>query len=75
MGLRIFPTEDLYAVLAGWEGNGESASFKVFVNPLMIFLWLGGLVLALGTLTSLWPHSQAARVPASVPSAAQPKRA
>ena len=75
VGLRIFPAEDLYAVLAGWEGNGESASFKVFVNPLMIFLWLGGLVLALGTLTSLWPHTQAMRVSASMPSSVQPKRA
>lgn len=75
VGLRIFATEDLYAVLAGWDGNGESASFKVFVNPLMIFLWLGGLVLALGTLTSLWPHTQSVRKAASVPSAVQPKRA
>jgi len=75
VGLRIFPAEDLYAVLAGWEGNGESASFKVFVNPLMIFLWLGGLVLALGTLTSLWPHTQAVRASAPVPSNVQPKRA
>jgi len=75
VGLRIFPAEDLYAVLAGWEGNGESASFKIFVNPLMIFLWMGGLVLALGTLTSLWPHTQAVRASAPVPSNVQPKGA
>ena len=53
VGLRIFPTEDLYAVLAGWDSNGDTASFKLFVNPLMVFLWIGGLVLALGTLVWL----------------------
>lgn len=54
MGLR----EDLYVVLAGWEGNGESASFKVYVNPLMSWMWIGGVVMVLGTLAALWPHQK-----------------
>ena len=75
VGLRIFPTEDLYAVLAGWDSNGDTASFKLFVNPLMVFLWIGGLVLALGTLVALWPHTVAVRSAAVAPAAAQPKHA
>ena len=75
VGLRIFPTEDLYAVLAGWDSNGDTASFKLFVNPLMVFLWIGGLVLALGTLVALWPHTIAVRSAAVAPAAAQPKHA
>ncbi|MCS7222321.1 MAG: heme lyase CcmF/NrfE family subunit [Anaerolineae bacterium] len=53
-GLR----EDVYAVLAGWEDNGARASFKVYINPLMIWLWIGGLVLVLGTVIAIWPHRQ-----------------
>lgn len=67
VGLRIFLTEDLYAVLAGWDNNGDAASFKLFVNPLMVFLWLGGLVLVLGTLVALWPHTAAVRAAAALP--------
>lgn len=52
MGLR----EDLYVVLAGWEGAGESASFKAYVNPLMSWMWIGGLVMIVGALLALWPH-------------------
>jgi peroxiredoxin len=55
--------EDLYLVLAGWEGNGDTATIKVFVNPLASFLWLGGLVLLAGGAVALWPPARAVRLP------------
>ncbi len=74
VGLRMSLAEDLYVVLAGWDGNGETASFKVYVNPLMIYLWLGGLVLTFGTIIALWPHPQVAAHTAAAPATAQPRR-
>ncbi len=41
-------------MLAGWDQDG-SASFIVFVNPLVVWLWLGGVVALAGTLVAMWP--------------------
>lgn len=40
--------EDLYVILAGYEK--DFATFKVIVNPLVIWLWIGGGVMGLGTI-------------------------
>jgi cytochrome c-type biogenesis protein CcmF len=50
-------TEDLYVVLNGWDDGGETATFTVYVNPLTFWMWFGGLVLVIGTLTAAWPHA------------------
>jgi len=51
--LRATLREDLYLVLAGWDQT--TVTFKVFVNPLASFLWLGGLVVMAGGAVALWP--------------------
>jgi len=60
--LRSGLREDLYLVLAGWEGNGATVTLKVFVNPLASFLWLGGLMFLAGGAVALWP-TRVARLP------------
>jgi cytochrome c-type biogenesis protein CcmF len=57
VGLRSTPFEDLYVVLAGWEGDGPTAkiSLAIFVNPLVSWIWTGGVLLLLGTIITLWP--------------------
>jgi cytochrome c-type biogenesis protein CcmF len=47
--------EDLYVIVAGWEEGGATATFKAYVNPLVNWLWLGGLVFILGTAVAAWP--------------------
>jgi len=47
--------EDLYILLGGWESDGSRATFKVFINPLVNWLWLGGALLVVGTLAVIWP--------------------
>jgi hypothetical protein len=46
--------EDLYAVLAGLEDDG-SASLQIYRNPLVAWIWLGGLVMVIGTGIALIP--------------------
>ena len=58
VGIRTGLREDVYAVLAGWDEGGVRASFKVYINPLMSWLWIGGVVLLLGTLIAIWPHER-----------------
>lgn len=56
VGLHMTPFEDVYVVLNGWEGGGASATFTIYVNPLTMWMWVGGIVLVLGTLIATWPH-------------------
>jgi cytochrome c-type biogenesis protein CcmF len=54
VAVRSTPVEDLYIILSGWDDN-KVASFKVFINPLVLWLWIGGGLLLLGGLIALWP--------------------
>ncbi|MEN8182697.1 MAG: heme lyase CcmF/NrfE family subunit [Myxococcota bacterium] len=47
--------EDLYVVLTEVERDG-SATFKIYRNPLVNWIWIGGYTLVLGTLLIMWPH-------------------
>ncbi len=53
--LRATLKEDLYLLLSGWVEGGNRATFKVFINPLVSWIWIGGVVLILGTLVAMWP--------------------
>ncbi|MFN8439413.1 MAG: heme lyase CcmF/NrfE family subunit [Caldilineaceae bacterium] len=65
VGIRMTPLEDVYVVLNGWENGGESATFTIYVNPLTVWMWIGGLVVVLGTLLAIWPHPSQQRALAS----------
>jgi cytochrome c-type biogenesis protein CcmF len=69
VGLRSTPLEDLYVVLGGWTGDGATASISiaVFINPLVSWIWTGGLLLLLGTAISLWPAPVPSRRRATLP--------
>jgi cytochrome c-type biogenesis protein CcmF len=78
-GVRSTWEDDLYILLVDWKPiSAEGATFKVFVNPLINWLWVGGLVFILGTLVAAWPTFEAepARVRARRSSiASRPARA
>lgn len=52
---------ELYIILNGWEGTGETATFKAYINPLINWLWFGGFVFVLGTLIAAWPVPEPVR--------------
>jgi cytochrome c-type biogenesis protein CcmF len=66
IALLSTPLDDLYVVLAGWQQDG-SASLFIFVNPLVMWLWVGGVVLLIGTLIAMWPDAEPARVAVTRP--------
>ena len=49
--------EDLYVILTAIENDG-SATFKIYRNPLVNWIWIGGVVFVLGTLAVMWPHPE-----------------
>jgi cytochrome c-type biogenesis protein CcmF len=51
-GLR----EDLYAVLGSVNPETKHATFKLHLNPLVSWIWVGLLILMGGTGISLWPE-------------------
>ncbi len=58
-GVRSTLEDDFYVLLVGWESIGLSgATFKVYHNPLVNFLWIGGLVFILGTMVAAWPDRE-----------------
>jgi cytochrome c-type biogenesis protein CcmF len=57
VAIRYSPVEDLYIIFAMWD-HDETAAFKVLINPLVTWIWIGGGVLFLGSLIALWPHKR-----------------
>ena len=57
VAIRVRANEDIYVVLTGYDLDSNLANFRVFINPLISWVWIGFLVLALGTLICLIPQS------------------
>lgn len=50
--------EDLYVVFAGASKNGDKAIMQIYYNPLVMWVWIGGIVIGLGTLIALLPNKK-----------------
>ena len=48
--------EDLYVVFAGFQQEGKQAIIHAYVNPLVAWIWIGGLVFIIGTIICLIPN-------------------
>jgi cytochrome c-type biogenesis protein CcmF len=62
VGIRSTPWEDLYLILGGVEPDGSAATLKVMVNPMVMWIWLGGLMITFGALITVIP-SRSGRLP------------
>jgi cytochrome c-type biogenesis protein CcmF len=48
--------DDFYVLLVTWEPlSMSSATFKIYYNPLVNWVWTGGFVFIFGTLIAAWP--------------------
>jgi cytochrome c-type biogenesis protein CcmF len=76
-GQRPTLKDDLYILLVDWQpASSVGATFKVFVNPLVNWLWIGSLFFLAGVIIAAWPDRDAEYVPARARKhAAQPMAA
>ncbi|HEX4669732.1 MAG TPA: cytochrome c-type biogenesis CcmF C-terminal domain-containing protein [Solirubrobacterales bacterium] len=42
-------------IAKSYLSDGSAAIFKVIVNPLVVWMWIGGLIALMGALLALWP--------------------
>ena len=71
-GERATLRDDLYVLLIDWEpADTAGATFKIFVNPLVNWLWIGSLVFLAGIVIAAWPDKEKESVPVKVKSRAQ----
>lgn len=58
---------DLYVTLAGWEQKaGTVVALQAIVNPLVAWIWIGGIVMSLGTIFAMLPKLMPQQTPAAV---------
>ncbi len=69
IALRSTPRDDLYVILTAWTARGE-ATLRLLVNPLVMWIWAGGLVLSLGAVLAMLPDRRPAEVLIEAPSGA-----
>ena len=60
VSIRSTLIEDLYVVYAGRDPQTNRAVLHAYLNPLVKWIWLGGVVLVLGTALALMPNRQPA---------------
>jgi cytochrome c-type biogenesis protein CcmF len=64
-------TEDFYVILVNWEPtSADAATFRIFLNPLINWVWAGGVIFVIGTLIAAWPDREKAPVRARRPAVA-----
>jgi cytochrome c-type biogenesis protein CcmF len=57
VAIKVRGNEDVYVVLTGFDLDSKLGNFRVYINPLILWVWIGFLVMALGTLVCLIPQS------------------
>jgi cytochrome c-type biogenesis protein CcmF len=53
--IRYGAFSDLYASMLGFDGEGRTATFRFFDEHGVLWLWVGGAIIALGGLVAAWP--------------------
>jgi cytochrome c-type biogenesis protein CcmF len=56
---RATLADDLYLILSGFSEVGKNqATLKALVRPLVVWIWIGGAVIVLGTILAIWPFRE-----------------
>jgi cytochrome c-type biogenesis protein CcmF len=50
---------DIYSVFSAIDTESGTAFMKIMINPLVRLVWIGGIILVLGTAIALWPGKDA----------------
>ena len=49
-------THDLYFTLLAYDGTGDGVTLRIFLNPMVAWIWIGAGVIALGAVFAMWPE-------------------
>ena len=60
--VESFLTEDLYVVMTGFDIEESTVTFKIFIEPLIGFVWFGGFILIFGCVIVVWPDPREERI-------------
>ena len=69
--IRSTPIEDLYIIPNDFFQDG-SVGFRILINPLVMWMWIAGPVLVLGTVIALWPQRKRALTREAIPQVLRP---
>jgi cytochrome c-type biogenesis protein CcmF len=72
VGIRSSAKMDLYIVLAGVRE--DTAELRISFNPLVIWVWIGGMIMAVGGLIVMWPQAERRRAPSGYVATLEPAR-
>ncbi len=72
--VRSRPDKDLYLTLLSFERDGSSATFRLVVEPLVGWIWVGGLIVGLGGVLAGWPKRRRRRTPPAGPATPETDR-
>jgi cytochrome c-type biogenesis protein CcmF len=63
-GVRSTIEDDFYVILVDWQEvlSTQNATFKIYHNPLVNWLWFGAFVFIFGTFVAAWPEKEAESV-------------
>jgi cytochrome c-type biogenesis protein CcmF len=62
--------EDLYVTLLASDPETQAVTLHLFVNPLVVWIWIGGAIVGIGAAFAIWPERQPA-----LQAVAEPRRA
>jgi cytochrome c-type biogenesis protein CcmF len=66
-GLHSTMLEDVYVILVDWQPiSAIGATFKLYHNPLVNWLWVGSIMIIFGTIVAAWPDKDPVALRSSV---------
>ncbi len=63
--------EDFYLTLLAYDPESGAITLRLFINPLVAWIWVGGAVVVLGAVFAIWPQRQPAVATVAAPVAAR----
>lgn len=64
--VRSTVAEDFYVIMINWEGtSSDAATFRVYLNPLINWVWAGAVIFVIGTIVAAWPDPADRKVAAA----------
>jgi cytochrome c-type biogenesis protein CcmF len=61
--------EDLYVTLLASDPTSGAVTLHLFVNPLVVWIWIGGAIVGIGAVFAAWPERRGVREHAEQPRA------